>query len=648
MNRKKFSKIIAVLVGSVIFATSAIQPAQAALNLGPTSLYIIKVTPSARAAIETAVKNAGGTIDRKYQYAFDGYVVKMPDLLAALLAKIPNVLTVEKDAPVTGLNVQQTQTPTMSWGIDRIDQRNLIPTSDTTYKSSYGFRSAGAGSVIYIGDTGVYPHEDLTGRLSTVGYDGFSDGIGISDCNGHGTHVATTAAGSKYGVAKNATVVPIRILNCAGSGSYSGVIAALDWILSPSNTNSKSNAVLNLSIGGPKSAALNDAITRLTNSGIAVVAAAGNSNADACNYSPSSTPTAITVGATTSTDAKSSFSNWGSCVDIFAPGTGITAGWHTSKTDINTISGTSMAAPHVTGAVAIYRGLNPAATVEQISNYISSQSTEAIITGLPTGTINKLVYVSPTDGGPAITAPRVFFKNITEVTHNSANINLEINPNNALTKISLEYSIDSTLATQVLKSVVTPDSANGSNVVSAIASLNSLLASTNYFFRIIGENESGMTISTINSFRTLAPPAVAPTVSAKEAINITSYSATLNGSVLPGNSPTNLTFVYSTDATFATNSITAVATPNTVSGTNPVTVTLNLSYLKGDTTYYYRLVASNSTGSSISNTVIFKTISSPGIAPSVTATQAAFSGVVSKINGTVNESVKKIIRDYVR
>ena len=623
-----FSLLSLLLIGTAI-------PSQAALNLGPSSSYIIKVTPTARASIESAVKNAGGSIEKKYQYAFDGYVVKMPDLLASLLGRIPNVLTVEKDAPMNGINIQQNQSPTPAWGIDRIDQRSTIPSSDALYKSAYGYRSAGSGTVIYVGDTGVYPHEDLAGRISSVGYDGFADGIGISDCNGHGTHVATTAAGTKYGVAKNATIVPVRLLNCAGSGSYSGVIAALDWILSPSNTNLKSNAVLNLSIGGGKSSSVNDAISRLTNAGISVVVAAGNSNADACNFSPSSAPSAITVGSTTVSDSKSTFSNWGSCVDIYAPGSNITGGWYTSSTDVNTISGTSMASPHVAGAVAVYRGLNPSATVEQIAAHIDSQATPSVITGLPAATVNKLLYLSPTDGGPAIIAPTIAFKNMGSITHDGATINLDVNPNNAPTAVSLEYSVDQTMATGVMKAAISPESVTGINPVGVVATLSNLSANTSYYFRAIGLNESGRTVTTVGSFKSSPLPAVLPMPNIGAATSITAYSATLTGSVMPGNTSTNLTFVYSTDQSFATNAITAVATPNVVSGSSITNASINLSYLNGGTTYYYRLVAVNSTGSTTSTIGSFKTLVASGIAPVVTTNQSPFTATITNITGTV-------------
>ena len=214
-------------------------------------------------------------------------------------------------------------------------------------------------STIYIVDTGVYPHDDIKARLSTSGFSAISDGNGPIDCNGHGTHVAGTAAGTQYGIAKNAKIVPVRVLGCTGSGSFSQVIAGLEWILSPENPNSKTQAVVNMSLGGNASATIDAAVTKLTNSGIVVVVAAGNSNADACNYSPARAPSAITVGATDKTDARASYSNFGSCVDLSAPGSMITSAWYTSTTAMNTISGTSMATPHVVGAAAVYLGLNP-------------------------------------------------------------------------------------------------------------------------------------------------------------------------------------------------------------------------------------------------------------------------------------------------
>ena len=181
MIGRKFRKIVTIFILLLSLNVNSFH-ANSAITLGPTSTYIIKVNPAARAAIESAISKSGGVIDKKYQYAFDGYTIKMPDLIANVLSKIPDVLYVEKDAPVSGLAIQQNQSPTPSWGLDRIDQRTPI-TSDANYISNYGYRSAGAGSTIYIGDTGVFPHEDLKGRLSSVGYDGFNDGIGISDCN---------------------------------------------------------------------------------------------------------------------------------------------------------------------------------------------------------------------------------------------------------------------------------------------------------------------------------------------------------------------------------------------------------------------------------------------------------------------------------
>jgi subtilisin family serine protease len=522
-----------------------------AIDLGAKGKYIISVTPTAKAAVEAAVIKAGGKINNKYNYVFDGYMVELPKLIANLLGRIPNVLTVEEDAPVAGLAIQNTQSPTPSWGLDRIDQRN--PVGQAGSVSAYGYRSAGKGATIYIGDTGIYPHEDLAGRISSSGYSAINDGNGTVDCNGHGTHVASTAAGTQYGIAKSATLVPIRILSCSGTGATSGVIAGLDWILSPENPNPKSAAVLNLSIGGGKSAAVNSSITRLTNAGIIVVAAAGNESTDACLRSPASAPSAITVGATMSNDGKSGFSNFGTCVDINAPGSSITGAWIGTPTSTLTINGTSMATPHVAGAAAVYLGLRPTASVLEVSNFLDAESTKDVLTGLPVGTPNKLLYVSPTDGGAPVVAPVVGLKSVTKITHQSADIAIDVNPGAAPTSLTFEYSVDESFST-TLTAPVLPGTVEGSSSQIAMVSLTGLTASVTYFFRITGANESGRTVSSIGSFATLAPPTSKPIATALPATDVTAYSARVSGQVSAGNALSTVTFVYSTDQSFATNS----------------------------------------------------------------------------------------------
>ncbi|NCV77401.1 MAG: S8 family peptidase, partial [Actinobacteria bacterium] len=331
---------------------SSTAPAQS-LDLGPSSTYLVQVSPAAKATIEKTLGAYGGKIDARYQYVFDGFLVKLPDIAVTALKRISTILIIEKDAPVEGFAIQNTQSPTPSWGLDRIDQREKVGTT-----SSYGYRSAGTGTTVYVVDTGVYPHNDFGNRLSTSGFSAISDGGGPVDCNGHGTHVAGTIAGTQYGIAKNAKIVPVRVLGCTGSGTFSQVIAGMEWILSPENPNSKTQAVVNMSLGGGASSTINAAVTKLTNSGIVVVVAAGNSNKNACEFSPASAPSAITVGATNLSDVKSSYSNFGPCVDIHAPGSDINSAWIGSPTASRVISGTSMASPHVAGGAAVYLGLN--------------------------------------------------------------------------------------------------------------------------------------------------------------------------------------------------------------------------------------------------------------------------------------------------
>ncbi|MEM1082053.1 MAG: S8 family peptidase, partial [Pseudomonadota bacterium] len=234
----------------------------------------------------------------------------------------------------------------------------------------------------------------LAGRVA-AGFTAISDGRGSSDCNGHGTHVAGTVAGTTWGVAKNATIYPVRVLGCNGSGSNSGVIAGMDWIAA----NHVKPAVANMSLGGGASAATDNAVTNMRNAGVTVVVAAGNENQNACNVSPARSANAITVGSTTSSDVRSSFSNFGTCVDIFAPGSSITSAWYNSNSATRTISGTSMASPHVAGIAALYLSVNPNATPAQVENAIYSAASTGKLSGINSGSPNLLAYSVFGNGG---------------------------------------------------------------------------------------------------------------------------------------------------------------------------------------------------------------------------------------------------------
>ncbi len=244
------------------------------------------------------------------------------------------------------------------------------------------------------------------------------DGRGSADCNGHGTHVAGIMGGKTFGVAKKSTLVPVRVLDCSGSGSYSSVIAGLDWIAA--NHRLGDAAVVNMSLGGPASSTLDGAIRNLITKGVSVVVAAGNLSADACNYSPARVLDAITVGATTASDVRASYSNYGSCLDLFAPGSSITSTW-LGATGTNTISGTSMASPHVAGVVARFIGQYSGLTPAQVANSIKTSSTKNVVTSVGTASPNQLAYlfvvpdtttVAPVDPSPTFkkTNPRGRFK----------------------------------------------------------------------------------------------------------------------------------------------------------------------------------------------------------------------------------------------
>jgi subtilisin family serine protease len=336
------------------------------------------------------VRTHGGKLQHVYRSAIKGFAATdLPDAAVEALRRNPRIELVEPDGIMTA---DATQTPTPSWGIDRID-------AVVGLNNSYTYPNTASNVTAYIIDTGINPAiSDLSGRiLSGVDY---VDGGAPDDCNGHGTHVAGTVAGTAYGVAKGAKVVAVRVLNCRGSGTTSGVIAGVDWV----TQHAVKPAVANMSLGGGYYAALNTAVANAVASGVAFAVAAGNSNDDACSYSPSSTPSAITVGATTSSDARASYSNYGTCVDIQAPGSGITSDWIGSATATNTISGTSMASPHVAGAAALVLGANPTFTAQQVRDALVTNATNGVVTGLPSGP-NKLLYVGFITGGPIDTPP---------------------------------------------------------------------------------------------------------------------------------------------------------------------------------------------------------------------------------------------------
>jgi len=328
----------------------------------------------------------GVSADFVYTRALKGFAGEMSDAARGGLLRDARVVDIEPDGVMSAFGTETNAT----WGIDRIDQ-HALPLNTT-----YTFNNTGAGVKAYIIDTGIrFDHSEFGGRAVT-GFDAVTSGGSAADCNGHGTHVSGTVGGATYGVAKGVTLVAVRVLDCGGSGSTSGVIAGIDWVTSDHLAGAP--AVANMSLGGGASSALDAAVRRSITDGVAYAIAAGNGNfvgiaQDACKTSPARVTEAMTVSAADKTDRKASWANYGNCVDWFAPGVSITSSWYTSSTATNTISGTSMATPHTTGVAALYLQSNPGASPQQVRDALFANTTKSVVTSSKT-TNNHLLFTN--------------------------------------------------------------------------------------------------------------------------------------------------------------------------------------------------------------------------------------------------------------
>ena len=417
--------------------------------------------------VDEMTRGNGSTVDYRYRHTIKGFAATLPPQALEGLRRNPNIASITPDAMMYAVG---TQSPVPSWGLDRIDQTN------PSLNNSYTYPNDGSGVTVYIIDTGIlYGHQEFGGRAS-FGFDAF--GGNGSDLNGHGTHVAGTVGGTTVGVAKNVNLISVRVLDRRGSGTTAGVIAGVDWVAG----HNTGTAVANMSLGGGFYQLLNDAVADAVNDGVTFCVAAGNESTLASTKSPASEPSAITVGATASGDIWASYSNYGSVVDILAPGTGIYSAWKSSTTSYYTISGTSMASPHVAGVAALYLAANPGSAAGTVRNALVNNAPAVSVAGLPSNTTNKIVYTGFIGGGTPPTPPaNPTNLGASAVAYNRIDLSWTDNATNE-TNYYVEQSPDGTSSWQQIASL-------GAGAQSY--SVTGLSANTTYYFRVRAGNSGG-------------------------------------------------------------------------------------------------------------------------------------------------------------
>ncbi len=523
--------------------------------------------PKSMAAEMTRGK--GITTHFTYQHAIKGFAATIPEQALEGIRHNPNVAYIEPDGLVYK-TVTQYNPP--SWGLDRIDERDL------PMDSKYEYQNEGEGVNIYIIDTGIrFNHKEYNGRAFS-GYDFVDNDNDASDCDGHGTHVAGTAAGENVGVAKKATLYAVRVLDCNGSGTYSGVIAGIDWV----TQNHVKPAVANMSLGGGFSSSLNAAVNNSVSAGVVYAVSAGNSNSNACNYSPASASSALTVGSTTSSDARSYFSNYGSCVDIFAPGSGIYSSTMNTTSSYASWSGTSMASPHVAGVAALYLASNTNATPSAVESAIKNGASANKISNVGTGSPNLLLY--SLIAAPVSSNPPAAPSGLSAAAVSTSQINLSWT-DNANDEDGFYIERDAGSGFQQIASV-------GANVTTY--SNTGLTSNSTYSYRVRAWNSagnSGYSNTASATTQQLTAPA-APTGLQTTIVSAGSVSLTWTDNA---GSEDNYEVKRSADNGNTWSLLTSTLAPNTTNYTD--------NSVSADSDYQYQVFATNSVGSSGSNII---------------------------------------------